>query len=75
MNAQDFVDWMEKVGAKHASDIVRLLGISRNNAQTLLVRVKAGEPVALKLTVRLAMRAVADGQPPWGATEKGEDND
>lgn len=75
MDAQDFIAWMEKAGAKHATDVVRILGVGRNQAQAMVNAAKTGNPVPLKLTVRLAMRAVADGQPPWGTTEKGGQND
>ena len=65
MKAQKFIDWMETVGISKAADIVRLLGISRNHAQIMVKTAKAGNDVEIKLSLALAMSAVANGLEPW----------
>ncbi len=72
MKAQDFLDWMENVGAKSGADLVRSLGMGRNRAQGLVTRAHEGREVDLKLADRLAMAAVAHDLAPWGDKEEGD---
>jgi len=65
MDGQDFLDWMNKAGCKHAADIVRTLGVGRNQAQTWLADAKDGKAVVVKTTVALAMSATAASLSPW----------
>jgi hypothetical protein len=65
MQAQDFLAWMDAVGARFAADVVEKLGISRNTAQEWLALAKDGQDVPVKRVVALAMSAVAQGLKPW----------
>jgi hypothetical protein len=66
MKGQDFLDWLEKVGGRHAADLPDLIGVNRNTAQEWLALAKAGADVPVKRTAALAMTAVAHGLEPWG---------
>lgn len=66
MRAQDFLDWMDAVGAKTAADVRKCLGLSRGSAEKYVGDAKAGNPVDIKETVALAMSAVAIKLAPWG---------
>lgn len=70
MKAQDFLSWMQVTGCKSAADIIRTLGVARNIAQVWVASAEAGEDVAIKRTVALAMTAVANGLRPWDDYER-----
>jgi hypothetical protein len=69
MKAQDFLDWADKTGNRHAADLVRETGMSRNDAQKLYRAAKAGEDLEIRQTLALAMSAIAAGLKPWGERE------
>jgi hypothetical protein len=70
VKAQDFLSWMQVTGCKSAADIIRTLGVARNIAQGWVASAEAGEDVAIKRTVALAMTAVANGLRPWDDYER-----
>lgn len=65
MTGLDFLDWMNKAGCHNAADIVRTLGVGRNQAQTWLADAKDGKAVTVRPSVALAMSATAAALPPW----------
>ncbi len=65
MTGPDFLEWMDVAGCKNAADIVRTLGVGRNQAQSWLADAKEGKAVSVKPTVALAMSAVAAPLDPW----------
>lgn len=71
MKAQDFLAWMDAVGARFAADMVEKIGINRNTAQEWLALAKDGHDVPVKRSVALAMSAVAQGLKPWDSYERG----
>ncbi|MBY6239788.1 hypothetical protein [Methylosinus sp. Sm6] len=70
MTAQEFLHWMEAVGARFAADIVERIGVNRNTAQEWLALAKDGRDVSIKRSIALAMSASAAGLSPWGEAEK-----
>lgn len=70
MEAQDFLDWMDKLNIRKASEIVAILGIGRNQAQTYVTSARAGKSLDLKHTIALAMTAAAHDFPAWGEKER-----
>ncbi len=65
MKADDFLNWMEKAKCSSAIDVVRVLGVGRNQAQQWVASAKAGDDVEVKLTVALAMSARAHQLNRW----------
>jgi hypothetical protein len=70
VKAQDFLSWMQVTKCKTAADIVRTLDVGRNIAQGWVASAEAGEDVAIKRTVALAMTAIANGLRPWDEYER-----
>ncbi|OCC05146.1 hypothetical protein BA190_09525 [Labrys sp. WJW] len=77
MRGQDFLRWMDVVGARFAGDVAERLGTGRNIAQRWLALAKAGEDVPVQHSYALAMSALASGLKPWGSSPdaKGAGND
>lgn len=70
MQAQDFKRWMQQTGCRSAADVVRHLGIGRNQAQEMVSASEAGCELEIKRTVALAMTAIANGLRPWHEYER-----
>lgn len=70
MKAQDFRSWMNAVGATYGTDVMEILGLSRNVATQLVTAAKAGQDVEVKRTVALAMSATAQRLKPWDEYER-----
>lgn len=70
MKAQDFLSWMDAVGARFGTDVMDILGLSRNTATQLVTAAKAGQDLDIKRTVALAMSATAQKLRPWDDYER-----
>lgn len=70
MKAQEFMEWMRLTGCRSAADVVRQLGIGRNQAQQMVAAAEAGADIDAKRTLALAMTAIANGLRPWDEYER-----
>ncbi len=70
MKAKEFREWMQRTGCRSAVDVVRHLGIGRNQAQDMVAAAEGGADIDVKRTVALAMTAIANGLRPWDDYER-----
>jgi len=65
MNAQDFLNWMDRCSLSTARSVESSLGLGRNAAARYVAAAKAGQDVELPRYMGLAMSAYAQGLKPW----------
>lgn len=65
MQAQDFLDWMEAMGFRKATQVADALDMSRNLAQRWVKSAQAGDDLEIKRSVALAMSALEQNLKPW----------